>query len=155
MPIPAKVKNYLDKNKIKHEVVVHRTVFTVYDLAQTLKVKLNSIIKTLLIKTDKGYVLAVLPGHMRLDLKAFQKAVGAKKASIANEKDMLTKFKMKPGSMTPFGALHKVSLVVDKGLLKTENMLFGAGSFTESVRLKMKDYVKLEDPTIAKISTKK
>lgn len=155
MAIPAKIKSYLEKNKIKHEVVAHRTVFTVYDLAQTLKVKLNSIIKTLLIKTEKGYVLAVLPGHMRLDLKAFQKAIGVKKATIANEKDMLVKFKMKPGSMTPFGAVHKVSVVLDKGLLKTEKMLFGAGSFTESVRLKMKDYIKSEQPQVAKISSKK
>lgn len=153
MPISAKIRNYLDKNKVKHEVVPHRTVFTVYDLAQTLKVKLNTVVKTLLVKTDKGYALAILPGHRRLDIKALQKALGAKKLSIANEKDMTTKFKMKPGTMTAFGSLNKLVVVVDKSLLKTEKMLFGAGSFTESLRLKMKDYVKAEQPTTANIST--
>ncbi|MBI3572795.1 MAG: YbaK/EbsC family protein [Candidatus Kerfeldbacteria bacterium] len=155
MPIPANVTAYLTKHKVKHDIVPHRTVFTVYDLAQTLKVKLNTIVKTLLIKSDQGYHLAVLPAQKRLDIAALKKALGFKKVSIANEKDMQTKFKVKPGAMTPFGAMHKVGVVIDRSLVKTEKMLFGAGSFTESVRMKMKDYLRLEDPTVANISTKK
>src|SRR5690349_10969053 len=131
MPLPAKVKTYLDKQKMKYEVVPHRTVFTVYDLAQTLKIKTNAIVKTLLVKADKEYHLVVLSANRRLDINALKKVLGAKNVSLAKEKDMAKQFKTKPGAMTPFGSLHKVSVVVDKGLLKTEKMLFGAGSFTE------------------------
>lgn len=154
MPIPTKVKNYLDKLKWKYEEVPHRTVFTVYDLAQTLKIKLNTIVKTLLIKADKNYVLVMLPANKRVDLKAVKKLLGAKKVILSNEKEMSQIFKVKPGAMTAFGKLHKVGVVLDKSLLKTKDMLFSAGSFTESVRLKLKDYLKHEEPTVGVITEK-
>lgn len=154
MPISAKLQKHLVQNKVVYDVVPHRTVFTVYDLAQTTKVKLNTIVKTLLVKADKDYVLAVLPAHLRLDLAALKKQLKAKTVSLAKEKEMLTKFKVKPGAMTPFGSLYKVSVIMDKSLLKAEKVLMGAGSFTESLRLKMKHYLKAEQPATAKISTK-
>ena len=154
MPIPAKVKNYLTKLKWKYEEVPHRTVFTVYDLAQTTKLKLNTIVKTLLIKADKNYHLVLLPATKRVDLQAVKKLLGAKKVTLASEKEMTKNFKVKPGAMTAFGKLHKVSIVLDKSLMKTEKMLFSAGSFTESLRLKVKDYIKYEDPTVGNISEK-
>lgn len=152
MPIPAKVTNHLDKNKVKYDVVPHKTVFTVYDLAQTTKEKMNTIAKTLLVKADKTYHLVVLPAHRRLNLAAIKKLTNAKTVILAKEKDMVTKFKMKPGAMTPFGSLHKVAVILDRGLLKTTKVLMGAGSFTESLRVKVKDYVKSEQPTVGNIS---
>ncbi len=152
MPIPAKVINHLKKNKIAFESVAHKTVFTVYDLAQTLKIKMNGIVKTLLVKADTEYKLVLLPAHRRLNLVALKKVLGAKKVTIAKESDMAREMKVKPGALTPFGSLHKLGVVVDKGLLKTQKALFGAGSFTESIRLKMKDYLKVEQPTVGNIS---
>lgn len=154
MSVPKKVTNHLDKQKVKYDIVPHKTVFTVYDLAQTTKSKLNTIAKTLLVKADKNYHLVVLPAQKRLDLAAVKKLTQAKTVALAKEKDMLTKFKMKPGAMTPFGSLHKVGVIVDKGLVKTEKVLMGAGSFTESLRVKMKDYLKSEQPTVGSISEK-
>ncbi len=154
MPISAKLQKHLVANKVVYTLVPHKTVFTVYDLAQTTKTKMNAIIKTLLVKADKDYILAVLPAHLRLDLAALKKQLKAKSVSLAKEKDMLTKFKVKPGAMTPFGSLYKVKVVADKSLLKAEKVLMSAGSFTESLHLKMKHYLKAEQPTMAKIGKK-
>lgn len=155
MPLPAAVKKHLDKLGLKYTVVPHKTVFTVYDLAQTLKIKLQDIGKILLIKTDKDYHLAVLPAHRRLDLAAVKKATGAKSVSLASEKDMAKKFKVKPGAMTAFGTLHKVPVLLDRGLAKSQQMLISAGSFTDSLRLKLKPYIKSQEPIIAPIATTK
>ncbi len=152
MPIPAKVKTYLQKMKLQHEVVEHKTVFTVYDLAQTLKIKMNEIVKTLLVKADAEYKLVLVPAHRRLNIDALKKLLGAKKVTIAKESDMVREMKVKPGALTPFGSLHKLGVVVDKGLLKTQKALFGAGSFTESVRMKVKDYLKTEQPMVGNVS---
>jgi Ala-tRNA(Pro) deacylase len=104
------------------------------------------------VKADKDYHLVVLSAHRRLNLAALKKLLGAKKITIARESDMAREMKVKPGALTPFGKLHKLNVVVDKGLLKTQKALFGAGSFTESVRMKMKDFVKSEEPTVGNIS---
>lgn len=151
MSIPAKVLTHLDRLKVPYERIVHRTVFTAYDLAQTLRRDLSEIAKTLLVKVDQGYALVVLPASAKLDFAKLKKLLKAKKVSIASERDMQNKFKVKPGAITPFGALHKVPVVVDRSLAKTREALFSAGSFTESLRLKVKDFITGESATVGPI----
>lgn len=152
--IPARILSHLKKNKIKHEVLKHKTVYTAYDLANTLAKKLNEIAKTLVVKVDKKYVLVVLPAHLRLDLAKLKKVMKAKSAELAPEKVMEKVFKVKPGAVTPFGSLHKVEVLLDKALLKTQKAIISAGSFTESLRLKVKDLHKLEKATLADVGEK-
>ncbi|MFZ6035791.1 MAG: aminoacyl-tRNA deacylase [Patescibacteria group bacterium] len=148
MPIPKKVISFLEKNGLPYEVVAHRTVYTAYDLAQTLKAKLQEIAKTLLVKVDREYFLVIVPAHYKLDVSKVKKLFRAKKVSIASEGEMKRKFKVKPGAMTAFGTVHTVGVVMDKALLKAQKVLFGAGSFTESVRMKVKDFIKLEGDNV-------
>lgn len=155
MPIPKKLLNHLDKNKIKYEILKHKKVFTAYDLAQTMKKKLQEIAKTLLVKVDKKYYLVVLPAHYKLDLGKLKKALKAKKVEIAKEKDMQTKFNVKPGAMTPFGPIHKLEVFVDKSLIKVQQAIFQAGSFTESLKMKVKDFLKTVEAKTGDFSKKK
>jgi len=146
MAIPKKLQNFLEKNKIKYEAITHKTVYTAYDLSQTLKVKLQEIAKTLIIKTDKGYSLVVLPASMMLDMAKLKKILKAKKVEIAKEGIMKSVFKIKPGTVTPFGSLHKVQVVVDKNLAKAKEIIASAGSYTDSIKIKIADFLKAEKP---------
>ncbi|MBU0612508.1 YbaK/EbsC family protein [Patescibacteria group bacterium] len=146
MPIPKKLITYLEQNKIKYEILEHRTVYTAFDLASTLKLKLSEIAKTLVIKADKEYYLVVLPAHYRLELTKLKKVLNVKKISIANENVMQKVFNVKPGAITPFGSIHKTQVVIDRSLLKSPRVLMGSGSFSESVAMKIKDFTKLEEP---------
>jgi len=154
MPIPKMTKNYLDKKMAKYEEVAHKTVYTAYDLAQTLKKELNQIAKSLLITTDKAYVLAVVPAHMKIDLAKLKKSLKVKKVSIPDEKMMVKVFKVKPGAMTAFGGLHKIEVLADKSLLKTKDVILSAGSFTDSIRMKVKDYLNLEKAKLVDFAQK-
>lgn len=147
--IPKKIIAYLDKSKVKYDLVKHKKVFTAFDLAQTLKEKMQKIAKTLLVKTDKKYVLVVLPAHYRLDMAKVKKFLKVKKAELAPEQVMKKVFKVEPGAMTPFGSLHKAEVVLDKALVKAKEVLVSAGSFTDSLRLQAKDLQKLEKATWA------
>jgi len=145
MPIPKKVLNHLNKNKIKFKEIAHKTVYTAFDLAKTLKEKLNRISKTLVVKTDKGYALVVLPADRMVDFAKLKKLLGAKKIEIAKEKVMKDVFKIKPGTMTPFATLHKkVPLYIDKALIRAKEVLVSAGSYTDSLRLKVDQLMKAE-----------
>lgn len=157
MAISKKVIEHLKKNKIKFKEIAHKTVFTAFDLSKTLKEKLNRISKTLVIKTDKGYVLVVLPADRMVDFGKLKKLLGAKKIEIAKEKVMKDVFKVKPGTLTPFATLHKkVPLYIDKALIRAKEILVSAGSYTDSLRLKVKDLMKAEENhTKADISKKR
>jgi prolyl-tRNA editing enzyme YbaK/EbsC (Cys-tRNA(Pro) deacylase) len=150
--IPARLQKYLDGAKKPFTAVEHKTVFTAYDLGQTLKRKLEEIAKTLLVKTDGGYSLVVVRASDRLNLVRLKKALGAKKLAIAKEGDMAKTLKVKPGALTPFAGLHHLPLVVDKKLTTGKKVLFGSGSFERSVEMKVKDFLALEHPTVAAFS---
>ncbi|MFC1612372.1 YbaK/EbsC family protein [Patescibacteria group bacterium] len=148
MSISTKVLNYLKKNDIEVKVQGHKKVYTAYDLAKTMNEKLNKIGKTLLVKADGKPYLVLVPGHYYLDLKKIKKELKAKKVELANEKHIKKVLDMKPGALYPFAKLHKLELLLDRTLLKSKDAIVRAGSFTESLRMKVKDLHKMEDATV-------
>lgn len=152
MSISKTLKSYLDKNQIDYEELAHKTVYTAYDAAQTLKKELKEIAKNLLIQADKTYVLVVIPADKKLHLEKLKKALGAKKISIPKEQIMVKILKIKPGALSSFGKLHKLETVVDKTMMQTKKAVLSAGSFTDSVFMKVKDFVQLEEAKLADIA---
>lgn len=160
-----KLLKLLEDNHIKHEIIIHKTVYTAYDAAQTMKVKLNQIAKSLLVKTNKPlehgqkpYALALVPADKNIDLKKLAKIMTTKelritKVEIPKENVMKTQFNVKPGSMAAFGSLYKIPVFVDKNF-KGE-IIFPAGSFTESLKMKVGDYLKLEAARVGLFSIPK
>ena len=162
MPVPKSVLAHLKKHKIKFEVVPHKTVYTAYDLAQTLGEKLENIAKTLLVKVElpkiekqgKRYYMVAVPASYRIDLKAVQKYLKALKAELASEKEM-AKLGMLPGAGTPFVSMYKdVGLLMDHSLARVSKGLVRAESFTDSLRVKLKDLIKSEQALVAKVGEK-
>ena len=139
MAIPKKLQQLLNEKKIKHEILKHKTVYTAFDLAQTLGKKVTEVAKTLALKVDKRYILVVLPASHRADLKRLAKLLKVKKIDIIKETEMSKVFKVKPGAIVPFGSFHGVPVYLDKSLLRSKDIIASAGTFTESLRLKTKD----------------
>ena len=154
MAIPKKVQTYLNKNKYQYDPVEHKTVFTAYDLAQTLLTPLETIAKTLLIKADRDYYLVVVSAQSRLDLGKLKKAIKAKKVSIAKEADMVKRLKVKAGALTAFGKLHGLPVILDSAFTKAKQALFGSGSFEDSIKMSVKVFQKIEQPIVAEIGQK-
>lgn len=154
MSVPKKIKNYLDKQNIDYEEIAHKTVYTAYDAAQTLKKELKEIAKNLIVKADNTYALVVVPADKRLDLNKIKKALKAKKVSIPNEQVIVKILKIKPGAVSSFGKLHKLEMLVDKAMISTKKAIFSTGSVTDSVLIKVKDFVQMEEAKLADIAMK-
>lgn len=144
MKISSKLTKLLEGNKVKYEIVSHRTVFTAYDKAATLKVKPNMIGKTLVLKTDKDLALVLIPGNKNLDKNKFRKIAKARKIDFISETVMKNKFKgFKLGAIPPFGEIFKFPTFVDKGLLKEKNIFVNTGIYEVSLKLSPKVFEKL------------
>jgi len=63
--------DFLEKAKVKYELIKHRQVFTAQDKAATLKVKPNIIGKTLVLKIDKRISVVLIPANKNLDKNKF------------------------------------------------------------------------------------
>ncbi len=152
MPIPVKVKKYLDSKGIDYQELAHKTVYTAYDAAQTLKKQLKEIAKTILVEADKTHVLVVLPADKKINMEKLKKVLGAKKISIPNENVMIKVLKIKPGTLSAFGRLHNLEVIVDKAMLGVKKAVVSTGSFTDSVLIKVKDFLQSEEARLANIA---
>ncbi|MFH1537240.1 MAG: YbaK/EbsC family protein [Patescibacteria group bacterium] len=145
MAIPKKLLKFLDENKVKYEVVEHRKVYTAHDSAKTQKIDPKTVVKTLVMKLDKDYALAMVPANKNLDKAKFKKlAKPAKKVDLAKEAWMKKNILGKVGATPPFGSLMKLPVYIDAPLLKNKELIVSSGEYTESIKIKTKDFEKLE-----------
>jgi Ala-tRNA(Pro) deacylase len=157
MPIPQKVVKFLEATKVKYEPVEHRTVYTAYDKAQTLKVPQKIVGKTLIMKFDGRVGLVLMPANKNLDKNKFKKATKAlpsdkqvKKVGFLSEKIIKNKLKgVKVGAIPPFGNLWKLQSFVDKTFLKEPKVFLNAGDYNWSLKIRGADLKKLIPDLVA------
>jgi Ala-tRNA(Pro) deacylase len=153
MPISKKLIKKLDDLSVKYEIIAHRKVYTAYDAAQTTKRKLEQIVKSLMVKAGGTYYLIHVPANKNINLDKLAKILDVKKVTIPNEKQITKALKIKPGSLTSFGFMHKVETVIDKNLMKVKKAVFSSGSLTESIEMPVKEFAKLTDNYIDGVFT--
>jgi Ala-tRNA(Pro) deacylase len=96
--------------------------------------------------------MAVLPANSRLDLEKFEEAVG-KPVALETETEFKTLFPdCAPGTMPPFGNLYGLTTYVDRALSKEDFIVFEAGTHTDAIKLKYKDYERAANPRIEDIA---
>lgn len=150
-----KIKDYLEKSKVKFEELAHKTVYTAYDAAQTLKVKLQEIGKPLVVKADGRFMLVILPANRQLDIVKLKKELKVKKLEIVSEKVISKAFALKDEAIGAFGQLRQLPVYVDKNILKNKSIILATGDFGRSVKMAVKDFIKLEQAVVKQISKTK
>jgi len=155
MPI-KKLKDFLDKNKVKYVAISHSKAYTAMEIAASAHIAGKELAKTVMVKIDGKMAMVVVPASQKVDVDLLQKAVKAKKVEIANEaefKDLFPDCEL--GAMPPFGNLYGLDVYTAKSLTEDEEIAFNAGSFTELIKLPYKDYEKLVKPKVGKFSAAK
>lgn len=153
MTISKKLIKRLDDLSTKYEIITHRKVYTAYDAAQTIKRKLDQIVKSLMVKAGGTYYLIHVPANKNINLDKLAKVLDVKKVTIPTEKQIAKALNIKPGTLTAFGFMHKVETVLDKNLLKVKKAVFSSGSLTESIEMSVKEFTKLTDSYIDGVFT--
>lgn len=157
MAIPKKILKFLEKSKVKFEILEHKTVYTAFDKAQTLKVPEKIVGKTLVIKKDRDLVLGLIPADCSLDLKRIKQVTKGKKIELASEKLIKNKLKgAKVGAIPPFGFLWKIPTFIDKRLMKEKEIILNGGAYNFSIKINPKNLENLiPDLVVGSFSKKK
>ena len=163
MAVSKKIISFLEKNKVKYEIIKHRTVYTAFDKAKTLKVPEKIVGKTLILKTDGKLAMVLIPANKNLDLQKFKKLAKAlpaaclpdrqgrqvKKIDFASERLIKNKFKgVKVGAIPPFGNLWGLRTFIDNSLMREKEIILNGGDYNFSIKLKSKEIKKLVPDSI-------
>ena len=149
MAISERLKAFLQTSKVKYTVAKHPVVYTAQEIAAAQHVPGRQLAKCVLVKTDRGPLLAVLPAIHLIHLKQLKSLVGAKTLIIAKEADIKERFPdVEVGAMSTFGNLYQVPVVVDRVLGESADIVFNAGSHTETIKMRYRDFAALVKPKV-------
>ncbi|MBI1992766.1 MAG: YbaK/EbsC family protein, partial [Candidatus Omnitrophica bacterium] len=88
MAVSETLRKFLASSKIRYTVARHPVAYTAQEIAAAQHVPGRQLAKSVLVKTERGAVLAVLPAIHLIDLKKLKAALGAKQLTIAKETDI-------------------------------------------------------------------
>jgi Ala-tRNA(Pro) deacylase len=103
MPV-QKLKDYLDEHDVQYVTISHSPAYTAQRIAELTRIPGKELAKTVIVKVDGEYAMAVLPASRRVDLGHLKGALGADEVVLASEDEFKRLFPdCELGAMPPFG----------------------------------------------------
>lgn len=122
------------------------------EAAQALGVPPERMFKTLLADVDGALVVGIVPVAGPLDLKALAKAVGGKRAAMADTADAERVTGYVVGGISPLGQRRRLPTVLDESAGTFATIYVSAGRRGLQVQLSPDDLGRLTNATIAPIA---
>ncbi len=152
MGISPKIKNYLEKEKVSYQVLEHSLAYTAMEIAGSQHIPGRQVIKSVIVKSNGSFIMCVLPAIHYLDMDKLKAATGKKNLEMATEDDLTKLFPdYEVGAEPPFGHLYGLKVFADKILEEDEEIVFNAGTHTDMIKIKLKDYIRLAKPQFSDI----
>lgn len=149
-----KIKEYLDGEGVSYQVLAHERAFTAQGVAAALHVRGREFAKPVIVRAKDGRLaMVVVPGPRHVDLRKLEDLLGAQ-VQLAREEEFAPLFAgCELGAEPPFGVLYGLPLYADESLREDEEIVFNAGTHTEAIRMRYRDFERLARPTVASLST--
>ena len=123
-----RVQKKLDEyNKDYKAIVLNSSARTAQQAAESLNTEVGSIVKSLLFKTEDGFVLCLVSGDKRCSLNKLKKIKNQKDISMANADQVkeITGFTI--GGVSPVGHINEMEIYIDNELSRFKYVYAAAG----------------------------
>ena len=149
MNIPCALLDCLNTNKIPYEILPHAKAFTARMAAATEHIGPNHQAKVVMVSSQKGPVMTVLPADRKLDLRKLERLTH-ERAFLQSEAEFAPAFPdCETGAMPPFGNLYGLPTYVDQHLAVEDYIVFEAGTYTDAIKISYRDYERAVKPQVA------
>jgi len=146
--------DYLKARKIDFEILEYdHQVKGAEFAAKALKVPLEQMIKTIVLKDDqKNYYFCCLPGNKEIPLKSISRQTGIKKLEISSfqEAEKITGYLV--GGISPFGSKKHLPVFLDQELQSYEFVYINGGKRGVILKLEFPDLFSELNPQLVEIA---
>lgn len=123
------------------------------EAAEKLQIEHGRVFKTLVVEIDdRKFVVGLVPVSQQLDLKLLAKALGAKKAAMAQANDAEKTTGYVLGGISPLGQKRKLTTVIDASAQAFATIFVSAGRRGLEIELAPADLCSLTKGMFADIS---
>ena len=143
------VQAYLGTQNVAFEVIKHYPTYSAQRMAHEVHVSGKEVAKTVLVRTtgDHKYVVAVLPANANIDFDKAADVLKCTQVELAKEEEIADQCgDCELGALPPFGSQYHMQTLIDDSLAQDEEILFEGNSHEEAIRMKYKDFNRIEKP---------
>ena len=126
-PVQRVQKKLDEYNKELRAIVLNSSARTAQQAAESLNTEVGSIVKSLLFKTESGFVLCLVSGDKRCSLNKLKKIFNSKDLSMASPDEVKDQTGYTIGGVSPVGHKNKLEILVDESLNRFKNLYAAAG----------------------------
>jgi Ala-tRNA(Pro) deacylase len=148
---------FLSESRIEHRVVPHKQTFTARAEALVSEIEPEQAAKTVALRVDDGYRLAVVPASEHVDLRKVRDllGVGRQDLALATEAQIAEAFPAyEVGALPPIGP-DLAPEIVDRRLLVHNRILCSGADHTHGILLDPDDVVRVAGAKVADICQKR
>lgn len=143
MAIATTLRAFLESHNLAYEVVRHEHAETSQRTASAASQPGDKVAKSVLLKDEEGYLLAVLPASYRVHLGDLHRSL-RRQVGLATEREVASLFNdCEIGAIPPTGLLYDIDTVVDDALLAQPDVYFEAGDHEQLIHMTCKDFTRL------------
>ena len=126
-PVQRVQKKLDEYNQNLKAVVLNSSARTAQEAAESLNTEIGSIVKSLLFKTEDGFVLCLVSGDKRCSLNKLKKIRNQKDISMANADQVKEVTGFTIGGVSTIGHLHEIEIYIDNELSRFKSIYAAAG----------------------------
>lgn len=139
----------LDQSSVSYKTEIHPYAATAQGVAEAEHVTGFRVAKTVVVKVKGQFKMLVLAAPKKVDfdaLKAHFKETGIR---LATENELQGLFPdCEVGAMPPVGELYHLEVFVDEAVAKEPEIIFNAGTHTETIEMRYADFNRLTRPQV-------
>jgi len=152
MDCKDRLEAYFREHDVSFESATHSEAYTAQEVAAALHVSGHQLAKVVMVWVGDELTMTVVPASGRVDLRHAADALGVDKVRLAREAEFGERFDdCELGAMPPFGNLYDLPVVVDPALAEYDDIVFSAGTYTDSMKVAYDDFERLVRPRVGKL----
>ncbi|PCI61768.1 MAG: aminoacyl-tRNA deacylase [Kordiimonadales bacterium] len=143
MSIAPTIRDYLKESGIKYDLVPHKTAYSANRIAEVAHISGASIAKGVLLNTERGYMMAVVPASCKVDLADLSHQMKSR-LGLASEHEIDMIFDdCDPGVAPACASAYAMRVVVDTRLDALEDLYMESGDHENLIHVTKSNFAKI------------
>lgn len=143
MSIAPTVEKFLKSSGINYTLEQHDREVVATRIARSAHIPGESFAKSVLLKSDSGYMMAVVPSSQNVDLAELSHQL-RERLGLATEDEIVEQFSdCDPGAVPGCGTAYGVPMIIDDALDRCADIYLEGGDHKTLIHLNAADFAKL------------
>ena len=144
MTIASTVSQYLTEHSVQYRVIPHEHSATNRESAHKANVREDRVAKAIMLKDERGTVMAIIPASSSLDMRAVHEETGRNHLEMMDESEFQQHFSdCEVGALPPLGPAYGITTLVDSGLDDRDTLYLESGDHESLIAMDGRDFDQL------------